>query len=167
MGVQCWTEHKRSVSSAVLLPAIFSRFKLWYVTSYCIAGKSYSSCKPGSKGNQQVDCFFFFFFSFRACAEGAAAMSRRRASITGSAPFISAYFRKEKTKLNQALQGDILTKPSSSSADGYLYFIADIAESVRKWTWLRDKKVSENFRHLNIFTLISIALFASTTSFVV
>ena len=62
MGVQCWTEHKRSVSSAVLLPAIFSRFKLWSVTSYCIAGKSYSSCKPGSKGNQQVDCFFFLFF---------------------------------------------------------------------------------------------------------
>ena len=58
------------------------------------------------------------------------------------------YFRVERSELNQAFGGDIIFKKSDSTADGFIYFVKDVAECVKKWTYCRGKQMSSDLTNI-------------------
>ena len=83
--------------------------------------------------------FCTFISLFRALARGFEASFNNEATTSVRAS--AKVMQNRRTKLNQAFEGDIETKPYDGDSEIVIYVLKDLAMSVRKWIWILNKKV--------------------------
>ena len=87
----------------------------------------------------KLKLFCIFICMFRALAKGFEASFN--ATATTDIRASAQTMQNRRSKLNQAFEGDIETKPYDGDSEIAIYVLKDLAMSVRKWIWVLNKKV--------------------------